>query len=273
MNVRHIYLLLASVLVFCASNCKLAHCDFADDASNAPYLDGWQSGDNGGSGFSPWSLSFSGDPDELQSIYNGNAHFIDGVDVGPLPNNGLGGPAFALTNSNGANDFAQAHRMLSAPMEAGNTLFVEIDGSALEGEIGIGNLFDLVGADGISRFNITTSNGSMGNHWMTGNSNTQIAAGDAFTLQFTLLENDRYHLTMTDTNGVGFGQFNAMLDGTAGTGIDQIRIASFGTGSSSDGSREMFVNDLRITRSVPEPTAITVLVLLGSACGWRRRFK
>src|SRR4051795_8426695 len=32
----------------------------SDDASQAPYTNGWQAGDNGGTGFGPWTFAFSG---------------------------------------------------------------------------------------------------------------------------------------------------------------------------------------------------------------------
>jgi hypothetical protein len=37
----------------------------SDSASDPAYADGWQAGDNGGSGFEPWTFAFSGDPSAL----------------------------------------------------------------------------------------------------------------------------------------------------------------------------------------------------------------
>src|SRR5262249_57919255 len=61
-----------------------------DDASDPVYVDGWQSGDNGGTGFGPWDLLFSGEPATL-------FHSPQFIDLQPLPGNSLGAPAFGLT--------------------------------------------------------------------------------------------------------------------------------------------------------------------------------
>ncbi len=37
----------------------------SDNAGQSAYTDGWQAGDNGGVGFMPWVLAFSGDPSAI----------------------------------------------------------------------------------------------------------------------------------------------------------------------------------------------------------------
>ena len=61
----------------------------SDNASNSAYSDGWQTGDNGGTGFGPWALTFSG------SSLPSPPQFIDRT---PLASNSLGAPSFALTS-------------------------------------------------------------------------------------------------------------------------------------------------------------------------------
>src|SRR4051812_21258524 len=62
----------------------------SDDASQAPYANGWQAGDNGGIGFGAWTFSFSGNRPDLLF----DPQFVD---RGPLPGDHLGAPTFALT--------------------------------------------------------------------------------------------------------------------------------------------------------------------------------
>ena len=52
--------------IICLAMTSLAKPSFAlttasDNASDPAYVDGWQVGDNGGIGFGPWNLAFSGD--------------------------------------------------------------------------------------------------------------------------------------------------------------------------------------------------------------------
>lgn len=238
--------------------------DATDNASNSPYADGWDNGDNGGTGFEMWALSSTADTNELNAIYGNDPHFIDGVGVGPLPGNLLGPPAFGLTNSNELDDLVAAARLFDLPLEVGQSLYVEIDGSALEGDLGIGNLVELIGTDGATRFEVGTANGEFGNNWSYNASDTLVAAEDMFTLMFTLKANDRFDLSMTDSGGSGFGVFNGQLSGTAGAAINQVRFSTFGTGSSSDGAREMFINNLRITgNTIPEPASGLLLSMVG----------
>src|SRR5258706_5426102 len=49
-----------------------------DNASNPPYADGWQTGDNGGTGLGPWTLVSNGNANQTgffigSSANNGNA--------------------------------------------------------------------------------------------------------------------------------------------------------------------------------------------------------
>ncbi len=245
-----------------------------DDASQSPYADGWDDGDNGGTGFGPWSLSFDGDASALHASYSSDPHFIDGVGIGPLGANLLGAPAFGLTSDSSTANVAEATRSFSEPMKINQTFKVEIDGSALEGDPRIGNAFELMGADGVPRYTLRTSLGSADDHWTVNGLDTDIPAGDAFSLSFTLTAVDTYSASIFPHVG-GFGLFtlNASLGGTAGEDITGIRARTFGTGSSADGARELFFDNLELTRvNVPEPTTLVLAAaILGIGLNMRRR--
>lgn len=235
-----------------------------DDASSSAYADGWDDGDNGGVGFGPWALSFDGDAGVLHPIYNADPHFIDGVGVGPLGANQLGSPSFGLTTDGSTGSSVEASRSFLEPWKVGQRFSVEVDGSALEGDARIGNLFELVGADGIARYSLRTNLGSADDHWIANGFDTEIPAGEAFRLSLTLTGTDSYSGSVHALGGgVGLFAFNAPLIGTAGQAVTGLRVRSFGTGSSADGARELFFDNLSLSRvDVPEPSG--VLLALGS---------
>jgi hypothetical protein len=212
------------------------------------YIDGWQVGDNGGIGFGPWSLSFSGDGIGLFH----DPHFIDNA---PLAGNSLGAPAFALTTGDRPlfYDTSEARRTLNAPIGVGQTFSADVDGSALDPlalGFSTGNTFELYGSGGTERFSLFTNNQYHNDHWTaTGDADTGVPAGNSFHLEFTLATVNTYDLLVLPLGGGDplFRQTGAPLAGTKNVGIDTIRITAYGTGSSSEGSKEMFFDNLLIT--------------------------
>ncbi|HEY3394212.1 MAG TPA: hypothetical protein VGK58_15975 [Lacipirellulaceae bacterium] len=220
----------------------------ADDASQQAYADSWQSGDNGGSGFGPWALEYSG-------LVPGLFHAPQFIDRAPLSGNSLGAPSFALTT--GDRDFfsdtSEAQRAFSAPLGIGQTFSMDIDGSALDPAATIfssGNTIQLFGVDGQERFGLYTNNGFLGDHWIVNEDvSTGIPAATAFHMDFTLATADTYNLTLSPIGGDAplFTRTGAALTGTAGAGINSLRISDYGTGSSLDGVSELFFNNFMVT--------------------------
>src|SRR4051812_1740851 len=220
----------------------------SDDASQTAYADGWQAGDNGGAGFGAWTFGFSGSRPDL--LYD--PQFID---RGPLPGDHLGAPTFALTTGARASqsDTSEVVRALASQLAIGQTFSVDIDGSILDtsgASFRMGNTFQLFGSDGQERFALFTSNQYHGNNWTaTGDANTSIPAANAFHVAFTLATANTYNLVITPFGGGSalFSQTAAPLDGTAGSPIQSFRLSDYGTGSSADGSKEFFFDNLLIT--------------------------
>ena len=219
-----------------------------DDASQLAYSDGWQTGDNGGIGFGPWTLAYSGITATL-------LHPPQFIDLSPLPANSLGTAAFALTTSDRQNftDTSEVHRSFDVPLAVGSTLSVDIDGSMLNPIAipnTIGNTIDLFGTNSSKRFSLFTNNQYFSDHWTaTGDANSGIAAESAFHFEFTLVTADTYDLVLSPV-GDGtpyFSQIGAPLGGTAGVAINRIRFSNYGTGSSADGTNEFFFNNLLIS--------------------------
>lgn len=277
MKVHYVrFLVVATTLVQSVSAlASTAH----DDASQAVYADGWDDGDNGGVGFGPWSLSFDGDTNALNPIYNADPHFIDGVDVGPLGANLLGAPSFGLTADNSNSAAAEATRAFAEPMKIGQTFRVDIDSSALEGSARIGNLFELIGTDGVPRYSLRTSLGSSDNEWTQNGTPIVIDAGETLRVSFTLTSPDTFRgSVVSSSQNVGTVTLDSPLIGTPGVAIGGLRFLTTGTGSSSDGARELFFDNLELTRSeiVPEPmnlslAAIAVMTAVGRRPSRSRR--
>jgi hypothetical protein len=236
---------LASPLLPCTYGAVLAF----DDASQPAYSNGWQAGDNGGTGFGPWTLTYSGNTNGL--LYP--PQFIDTAP--PLPGNSLGAPAFALTTGDRNNQFetSEVRRTFVTPIAGGQTFSADVNGSALDPgapAFTIGNTFDLLGTNGSERFSLFTNNEYHGGRWTaTGDADTGIAPGSPFHIDFTLLTANTYNLVLSPVGGGTpfFTQSEAPLAGTAGVAINRIRISDYGTGSSSDGSRELFFDNFAIS--------------------------
>jgi hypothetical protein len=103
---------------------------------------------------------------------------------------------------------------------------------------------------------IFTNNGYHGNRWTaTGDADTGISAGNSFHFDFTLVSANTYNLVLSPIGGGApwFMQTGASLAGTAGVAINRLRITAYGTGSSTNGSKEMFFDNLMIGGPVGVP--------------------
>jgi hypothetical protein len=244
-----------SVIWLLAPECAAAPA--SDNATDAAYADGWQPGDNGGIGFLPWDLSFTGVTAPLEQP---GPHFIDTAP--PLPGNTLGAPSFGLTTSARPNfgDTSEASRRFSVPLAIGETFSMDVKGSSLNPgveQFSAGNIIRLLSGDETERFAIFTNNGYQGNQWVASDDvATPIRAASEFHIEFTLTSPDTYDFTMRPIAGGAplFSRNNATLGGTAGTPIDRIAIGTYGNGSSADGSWELFFNNLQIGQPAPIPT-------------------
>jgi hypothetical protein len=249
-KVSAFYFLLLSVAIGCVNCSQMASATTvaADDASQSAYANGWQAGDNGGSGFGPWTFAFSG----LRSDLLYDPQFIDRA---PLPGDHLGAPTFALTTGARATftDTSEVVRSFSSPIATGQTFSFDIDGSALDaGAIAFstGNTFQLFGSDNQERFALFTTNQYHANNWTaTTDVNTGIPAANAFHVAFTLATANTYNLVLSPIGGGAplFSQTEATLDGTAGSPIQSFRFSTYGAGSSADGSKELFFDNLLIS--------------------------
>ena len=246
----------------------------ADSAASPAYADGWQTGDNGGFGFGPWELNASGAP-----IQHPAAHFIDAPP--PLPANRIGSPAFVMTSANNSftnGDFTGARRAFLVPPVPGDIISFEIDGPSFN----TGTPFPkhaeflLLGPDNSTRFRLVAAPELGTTTWRVGapgfdpfqpGTDTGIPVDSAFRVELRLKPTPRsYDLVLSPLGGGQplFTHSNFL----PGADIAAFRF-SLDSGSSAEGTNELFFNNLTV--DVPEPSAPTALLTVALLPVLRRR--
>ncbi len=113
-----------------------------------------------------------------------------------------------------------------------------------------GNVVQILGTDNVERFGIFTNNGFQAENWVAPGEmgNTGVAGASAFRFEFTLESANTYDFLMRPVGGGAsfFSLNDAPLAGTVDVPIDRLRIATYGNGSSANGTLEIFFNNMRI---------------------------
>ncbi len=251
----------------------------SDNASDAVYNDGWQTGDDGGFGFGAWTLSTSG----------GNAGFFIGSSNGNGSNNGpgidTGGESFGLYANSNDNPSALASRPIDSPLVVGSTLSFGYDNGFVDG--GVAAQFRLADSTGTARLTFQFVGG--GNNYSVidaggtqnfGNGNGPNDLGGfssaGLTGIFTLTGTDTYSLQMTRLESGQTATISGTLAGTVGSGIGTLQ--AFTNARGGGGTGDFFVNNFEINTPaavVPEPGTLALLMFGGvgvvGACITRRK--
>lgn len=238
-----------------------------DGASDPAYADGWQAGDNGGTGFLPWQFENLYDPASAARL---TAQFVATNTFVDIP---ASGPAWGQGSDNRPfyNATATAIRPLAAPLETGQTLSFKLDNPVLDPldrrDVS-GMVVRLFNDEEEAKFALFAQSNFQAAHWTiydldrngvdTGLSTTDTAGG-GLRFSLTLTGPETYELTLDPLDGAA----PVALTGTLlrpGLPVTQLRFVIYGNGSATDGSRELYVNNLSI---VPEPS-----MLLALGAGW-----
>lgn len=268
---KKVAVIIAAIALVAASQTFAANLA-GDNASNAPYADGWQSGDNGGFGFGAWTLTAQNSP-------NGSGHFIgsstangDGLDngiVGGLPNDGdidSAGVAWGMY-ANGGNTADATRPFTGGTLSIGQSVSFDFDNGYIDsGTVGVGlqnaagnNLWEMFFAGG---------NANYSNNDAAGVVATTVGYGDeGLKVKFTLTGAASYTVVYTRRDGVN-QTINGNLIANADQGIAQLRWFNFNAGPGTD--HNAYLNNLSI---VPEPTTLTLvgLGMLGALALRRRK--
>jgi len=257
-----------------------------DNASAWAYNDGWQTGDNGGYGWAPWSLTTSLSTSGhfiWDSTKNGNG-LDDGIvgglaadsdintTIGPVPDQS-GDPdpnttdprAWGMWANGGAQ--ADAYRPFTGgPLGIGEKFRMDFDNGYVDtgGSVGLG----LQNAAGQTLWEVFFAGG--GNFYMNNDAAgvvaTTVGFGDeGLHVDFTLTGPAAYTMTLTRRDGVS-QTINGNLIGQADQNIAQVHAFNWNAGAGSD--HDAYFNSML----VPEPGTATLFGLaLAGAVGWLRR--
>ena len=250
----------------------------ADSATNAPYDNGWQAGDNGGFGWGAWdftgtyntpvgqTIDIFSDPNDL-----GRAWTLFNADAPPGPGNGT--------------DIAQAGRaILGGGLSVGQTVTVVVDnpterrffrGYTVRFNTGGGNT--VYAGVPVSRMAVGTFEYFTNGKWYatgTGGDPTlfDVDTDHGMRIDLTLTGVDTFHLEMTPLNDPSIKYTkNGTLAGPAGSIIDWVEIELYNTDSDwypshtlTGGDTDFYASYMQITQ-VPEPSTVLMGLLGGSA--------
>jgi hypothetical protein len=259
----------------------------ADSATNAPYDDGWQAGDNGGFGWGAWDFTgtYNTPVGQTMDIFShpndlGRAWTLFNADAPPGPGAGT--------------DIAQAGRALTGgPLLPGQTITVVVDnpterqffrGYTVRFNTGGGNT--VYAGVPQSRMAVGTFEYFTNGKWYATGTGGAPSLFDLDThhgmrIDLTLTGVDTFHLEMTPLNNPAIKYTkNGTLAGPAGSGIDWVEFELYNTDSDyypthtiTGGDTDFYISYMQIS-PVPEPaTAALGLLGAGAALGAARTRK
>lgn len=213
------------IFVVLASMDGRAQFTFAsDNTGNSAYSDGWQNGDNGGTGFNAWSLGIIG----TAGFYTGNPS-----DKGI---SGMSNPSWALYANTGG--VANADRSLSTAMGVGDTFSFRW---GINFDTGAGNKGFSLFVGGTEVVNV--NNGSSSAITFNG-SNVGFGYGTtAMTWTFNYINPTTLAVSANDRDGSGTFTTNVTVSG----GVSNFRY--YISGNNNGGNAEPLYNNLLLTNS------------------------
>ena len=207
-----------------------AHAQFTfatDNTGNSAYSDGWQNGDNGGSGFNAWSLTTSGTGGQAGFFTDNPAN--KGI-------SGMSNPSWGMYGNTGA--AANADRSLSTAMGVGDTFSLQW---GINFDTGAGNKGFNLFVGGTEVVNVNNGNSSA----ITFNgSNVGFNYGTAaMTWSFSYINPTTLSVSANDRDGSGTFSTNITVSG----GVSAFRY--YISGNNNGGNAEPYYNNLLSTNS------------------------
>jgi hypothetical protein len=250
----------------------------ADSATNAPYDNGWQAGDNGGFGFGAWDFTgtYTTPVGQTMDIFShpndlGRAWTLYNADAPPGPGTGT--------------DIAQAGRAIPGGLGIGQTATVVIDnpterrffrGYTVRFNTGGGNT--VFAGSPQSRMSIGTFDYAppAGDWFSTDGSPTLLDTdtNHGMRIDFTLTGANTFALVMTPLNDPSLAYTDTgTLDGPAGSAIDWVEFELYNTDSDyypthsiTGGETDFYISYMQISGDIiPEPSSAALMLLGGTA--------
>lgn len=244
----------------------------SDNAANSPYSDGWQTGDNGGTGWGGgWTLDLNGDGSQTGHFVGDSTTNGDGDTTSPTGDINTSGKAWAMYANGGKT--AGAARPLNGALTVGQSISLNMDNGWIDSPT---DLFGL----GTVGFSLRNSSGE--NVWefffKGGDSTYTVNAGSAtggtlpgftdegLSINFTLTSATTYSADVAVLGGTPVTVTGNLFAPTNGTAISDIRLFNYNGGSG--GPHNAFFNNLSV---VPEPASLGLLGMAGAFVMSRRR--
>ena len=208
-----------------------------DDAADAAYNDGWQGGDNGGSGFGDWILGdwATNGADRAaigSSTVNGGASTID-----------TSGKAFSLQNVDGTNEFIVVYRYLNESLTPGQTFSFDMDVNWRNGYKG----FRARDVGEVNIFQIEVGN-------FDGDDGTRVSevVGGSVDLGNDYQEDTQYHVAFEQTTTTGgtwsVTRSGGLADSDSGTYTGKVNsIELYSIFTSSDDQSRIYYNNFDVS--------------------------
>ena len=219
-----------------------------DHAGNSPYDNGWQTGDNGGSGFGPWTLSAAGNAGHWRAAQSGN------------PNLAIASQAWGLWANGGG--LSEAARPLASPLLPGHVVRLKFENGWIDPGRSVG-------------FSLQNNSGENLLEFMFGGGDSQYRLNDAFdnrrsgipwtenglALSITLTSPSTYRLQAGEINFTGY------LPPRTDMQPVRFRIWNFSAGSGD--SYNLYLADLSVTNPGVSPQSVsgTVSIVRETSAG------
>ncbi len=241
----------------CNESCNVS------DPSESSYDDGWQTGDNGGSGFGPWNLYT-----DFNNPGNGGHFVFTSTENGDGDSNGDGdvdvlGRALGMYANSG--DVSNAIRPLVEPLGENAQLTIQIDNGWIEngGTVGLG--LQNANGENLTEFFFTGGNPFYFLNDGNGFNPTNIGFTDeGLELVFTMGANGSYQLEATTLGDGAANNFNGALFSNVDQAVAQIRF--FNANAGFDGQRNYYVGAMEICVPVDPPTCDSQVVATTNTC-------
>jgi len=246
--------------------------------ADTPLGDSWATGDNGGNGFTAWTL-IPATGDFSIGLSAGNGDGGGGIDIDTLHLGVNDTRSWRITSNDG---LAEASRgFTGGDLSIGQTFNLGFDQGVVDTNPGfadgdgVGKVGFALRSGGITRFEFFNLGGAGSNRYTvnaaTGGGNTSLGSftDEGMTTAFTLTGPDSYSFSVTflDTGAVETFSGNLLNTG----GLDNVLLSVFNTTPGvglSNPTSDVFYNSMSI---VPEPSSLAMLLTGGVFLLRRRR--
>ncbi|MCB0269171.1 MAG: hypothetical protein KDH95_13490, partial [Calditrichaeota bacterium] len=230
----------------------------ADDANDATYNDGWQSGDNGGSGFGAWTLSPNPNNDFAgffigSSKVNGNGDSNNDNDINTGVNFDEAWALYAKPFNN-----SEAYRSLNSPLSVGQRFSIDMDNGFIESGAEVGFELRNTTSESLLRFYFKGGESVYKIEELSGTvSTSQGFTNEGLRIEIILTSTSNYRLVLTDLFDSSEEVINGSLKSTVSSqSFSILRLFNLGSAPNqlNTDQHNLFFNSLSVQTDANRPT-------------------